>query len=204
MKIIVLIVATLLAGCAGFSRNSSTIVAVYDFGQPAPYLGDSALKVRGPMALEVRAAQWLDAPRMEYRLAYDNPLKRLHYVESRWASAPAGLLAQQLRQQLGLVGTSGGIAADCVLRLELHEFSQVFDSPQESRAVLQAQASVIDGKRRLLASRAVHIEKAAETPDAPGGVRALVNASEEQARQLAHWLGQLEQERVLNVCGSGR
>ena len=79
MKTMSLIAAVLLAGCAGVSRTN-TGGAVYDFGQPARSISDVALKERGQMALEVRAAPWLDAPHIDYRLAYEDPLKRRQYA----------------------------------------------------------------------------------------------------------------------------
>ncbi|MDR1889673.1 MAG: hypothetical protein LBQ81_09900, partial [Zoogloeaceae bacterium] len=76
-------------------------------------------------------------------------------------------------------------------------------APRISQGVLQGQASLIDGKRRLIASHAIGIERPAPAPDAAGGVQALVEASEELGRQLAGWLsedrGQMTEDS--NICG---
>jgi len=129
MKPLLLIVLATLAGCAGTPR-SGAIVSVYDFGPPAATPSNASSNSGRQMALEVRAAPWLDAPSITYRLAYDEPLKRRQYAESRWASQPASLLAQYLLQKTGLVAANGGAVTSCVTRLSLQEFSQLFETDE--------------------------------------------------------------------------
>lgn len=196
MKTSFLLLVLMLGACAGSARND--VAAVYDFGLPSPVVAPDGGWPK--LALEVRSPPWLDASAIDYRLAYDDPLKRRHYVDSRWAGAPAGLIANRLRQQLGAADGNGNVAADCLLRVELQEFSQVFDSPQASRALLQGRASLIDGKRRPVAEREVSIEMTAATPDAPGGVKALVLAGNELGLQLAGWMDGLKKSKGLPAC----
>ena len=201
-KALLLVLA--LGGCAGIARDE-TPAAVYDFGQ-TPEAESAALRadaLAGHLALEVAAAPWLDGQGIDYRLAYGDPLQRGQYVDSRWAAPPALLLAQQLRRQIGFAAADR-VATACVLRVELQEFSQVFTLPSTSQGVLQGQISLIDGKRRLLAGRAVGIERPAHEPDAAGGVQALVEASGELGRQIAGWLDQLEREGRLKGCAPER
>jgi cholesterol transport system auxiliary component len=191
----------LLGGCAGIVRNKIP-ATIYDFGQPVP-VGIKNIesdKLAGRLTLDVRAAPWLDGPGIDYRLAYGDPLERSQYADSRWAAPPALLLAARLRRQTGLAAVDS-IASDCVLRVELQEFSQVFTAPLISRGVLQGQVSLIDGKRRLIAGRAIGVERPAREPNAASGVQALVEASDELGRQLANWLNQLGQEGRLKACG---
>ncbi|MDR0439837.1 MAG: PqiC family protein [Candidatus Accumulibacter sp.] len=192
--------ALALAGCAGVARDE-TPAAVYDFGQTA---GAESAEFRadalaGRLALEVGAAPWLDGRGIDYRLAYGDPLRRGQYADSRWAAPPAQLLAQQLRRQIGFAAADS-VAAACVLRVELQEFSHVFTLPSTSQGVLQGQISLIDAKRRLIAGRAVGIERPARESDAAGGVQALVETSAELGRQIAGWLDRLEQEGRLKGC----
>jgi cholesterol transport system auxiliary component len=185
----------LLDGCAGVGRNE-TAATVYDFGPPAVFgedAGIDASRQTERLALEVRAAPWLDGTGIDYRLTYDDPLRRNQYVDSRWAASPVQLLAQQLQRRLGFA-TADGLATDCVLRVELQEFSHVFTAPQVSHGALQGQIGLIDGKRRLIAYRAIDIERPARTADAAGGAQALAEAGEELGRQLAGWLAQRERE----------
>lgn len=191
-----------LGGCAGTVRGKAP-VAVYDFGQPVRVGAGNAEAEKGGLAgrlaLDVRAAPWLDGTGIDYRLAYGDPLRRSQYADSRWAAQPALLLAQQLRRQIGFAAVDS-VAADCVLRVELQEFSQVFATPLASQGVLQGQVSLIDGKRRLIAGQALNIERPAPTPDAGGGVQALVQTGQELGRQLVAWLDRLEREGGLKTC----
>lgn len=193
------VVACLLAGCVGGTRNTSP-AEVYDFGPPVEQLAEAG-RWSGVL-LDIRAPHWFDARDIEYRLLYENPLKLRNYARSHWAAAPALLLSQRLRQQLGLPGMGGALATGCLLRFELQEFSQVFDTPQRSRGILQGQASLLDGRRQLVAERRLRIEQPAPTADAQGGVIALVVASGELGREFAAWLNDLEKRGRLKHCRS--
>ena len=187
----------LLAGCA--ASPSAVQPTVYDFGLPVSALagqGGAGAEAMS-LAVDVHTPPWFDSPGIDYRLAYDDPLKRREYADSRWAANPGQLLTQRLRQQLGAPDAAGAAEA-CALRIELQEFSQVFDSPQHSRALLQATAILTDATRRVIAERQFVAEKNAATPDARGGVGALVEAGNELGQQLAHWLG------ALNAQSAGR
>ncbi len=193
----VLLAALLLSACVGGAGNSVPSVT-YDFGLPV-----ARLAVGGTwpgLSLEVRSQSWFDSTNVDYRLAYADPLTRRQYVGSRWAGAPAQLIAQRLRQQLGVVSATANSATDCLIRVELQEFSQVFDSPQSSRGVLTASVSLIDGKRRVVAERLAVIDKPALGADASGGVQALVAASTEFGRLLSDWLLELEKNGGLKSC----
>jgi uncharacterized lipoprotein YmbA len=196
-NVFVLMSALLLSACVGVPRNS-TPVAIYDFGLPAARLVADGAWSR--LALEVRSPPWYDSLNVDYRLAYDDPLKHREYAGSRWAGAPGILLAQRLRQQLGTVSVSGNTQSVCLLRVELQEFSQVFDSPQRSRGVLQGSVSLSDVKRQLVAEQQMAIEKPAATADAQGGIDALVAASTELGQMMADWLAGLEKAGTLKSC----
>ena len=196
-RCLVLFAALLLSACVGGAGNSVPSVT-YDFGLPV-----ARLAVGGAwpgLSLEVRSPPWFDSTNVDYRLAYADPLTRRQYVGSRWAGAPAQLIAQRLRQQLGVVSATANSATDCLIRVELQEFSQVFDSPQSSRGVLTASVSLIDGKRRVVAERLAVIDKPALGADASGGVQALVAASTEFGRLLSDWLLELEKNGGLKSC----
>ena len=186
----ILIVLLLLGGCAVGARNSPPL-AVYDFGLPAARLPAAENWPR--VALEVRSPAWFDSLNIDYRLAYDNPLKQREYADSRWAGAPGVLLAQRLRQQLGTVNDNGSSA--CLLRVELQEFSQVFASPQQSQALIQANVQLFDARRQLLVVRQLTVERPASSGDAAGGVAALVDASNDFGVQLARWLASVDAAR---------
>ena len=199
-NVLTLLLALLVSACVGGgSRNASPSV-VYDFGLPAMRLvGEDNWS---GLALEVRSPVWFESLNVDYRLAYDDPLRHREYALSRWAGPPRALLTQGLKQQLGTVNAGGSPAANCLLRVELQEFSQVLDSPQSSRGVLQASVSLIDAQGQVIQELQVAIERPAPTADAQGGVNALVAAGTELGQQLVDWLASLGNDNVIAGCRS--
>ena len=196
-KLFIMFGAFLLSACVGSPTKNASPATIYDFGLPA-----TRLVVDNPLsgfALEVRSPSWLDSTGMGYRLLYEDPLKRHEYANSRWAANPGQLLAQHLRQQLGVVAASGNVAAACMIRVELQEFSQVFDSSRNSRAVLLAELGLVGAKRQLIAAQQLMIEKPAMTGDASGGVKALMAASSELAGKISDWIAK-EKSGTLQAC----
>jgi cholesterol transport system auxiliary component len=175
-----LLAASLLVACSGGLRSPQPTDS-YDFGPPPTRLTDGS-RWSG-VALEIRMP--FDALTIEYRLLYDNPLMLRSYAASRWAAAPGQLLAQRLRQQLGLSGARGRNVEACLLRIELQELSQA--TPQQSSALLQGQATLLD-TRQIIAEQVLQVERPAATADARGGVTAMAAASVELGRELLAWL----------------
>ena len=108
--------------------------------------------------------------------------------------APAALLTQRLRGRLaaasdgGVIGIADGARADYTLRVELDDFSQVFDAVDASRAVVIARASIVNVARRTLqAQKSFTIERAAASANAEGGVRALAAAGDDLIEAIVTW-----------------
>ena len=179
------------AGCSISPISSSPELTQYDFG-PDPAKG-AAPQLRQPLLVyDVNAPAWLDSPLIYYRLAYQDAARPQAYADSRWVSSPAELFGGRVRGRLAASGKGGvihpadGTRASYALRVELDEFNQVFDAPGKSRAVVRLRASVL-GKNSLVAQRSFSAERPAATPDAEGGVRALIAASDEVLAQLVAW-----------------
>jgi cholesterol transport system auxiliary component len=178
-------------GCSLSPVSSSPDFTQYDFGpMPASKTGQG---LRYPLLVyDVNAPAWLDSPYIYYRLAYQDAARPQAYADSRWVTSPAELIAGRVRGRLAASGKGGvihpadGTRASYALRLELDEFTQVFDAPGQSRGVVRLRATVL-GKNALLAQKSFDVERAASTPDAEGGVRALIAASEEALDQLVTW-----------------
>jgi cholesterol transport system auxiliary component len=168
-----------LEGCAGTQKSS---LRVFDFGLAGATAATAAHSVVVP---EMRAPEWLDSTDMLYRLAYQDRYALARYGQSRWAGAPGAMLTLRLRQEIG--HTPGG---KCTLGLELAEFSQVFDAPAASRAVLKVQAAlnVSGGSRSALTQREFRLEKATPTADAPGSAAAFSELAGELAVALNAWI----------------
>lgn len=182
----------LLSACAVGPRTQEGMVK-YDFGLPRMDK-DAAPRLQQDLVVaEVAAPAWMDNGGIYYRLAYRDAAQPRAYALSHWVMPPAALLGQRLRARIARAGTAGvftpadGVRAGYTLRLELEEFSQVFDAPQSSRAVLRLRASLFH-QRKVVAQQAFEIEQAAATPNAEGGVRALIAASDAAGEKLVDWL----------------
>lgn len=197
MKHVCTVLAVALLGGCAVGAGSVPPAVVYDFGLPAARLSAGGWSA---LTLNVRSPAWFDSLNVDYRLAYEDPLKLREYVGSRWAGPPAVLLEQSLAQQLGTV--NGGAGATCLLRVDVQEFSQVFAAPQQSRALLQASVRLFDARRQLLGERELRIETPAASADAAGGVSALAAASGEFGRQVADWLDGLAKDKAVKRCRS--
>ena len=178
-----------VAGCS-IVPPPAPAPANYDFG-PAPANRPNGTR-QALLVHDVSAPAWLDSPLIHYRLAYQDSARPQSYADSRWVMSPAALLTQRLRGQLAGPGRGGVVLpgdaarANHALRVELDEFAQVFDAPGKSRAVVRLRVSVT-GNRSLLAQRDFNVERPASTPDAQGGVRALIEASDQAIDQLIGW-----------------
>ena len=117
---------------------------------------------------------------------------------------PAQLIRQRLRDHLGRdrpvldsaaaasLARRGG-ATPPVLRVELEEFSQVFESQASSQGVLRVRCTLLENSaagERLVAQRTFNVQRPTPTADAPGGVRALSAATDAAAGEIAAWLRQ--------------
>ena len=181
--LIKLLVALLLAGCASGSRQP---VEIYDFGIAGPAAPPPGLDV---FLAEVRAAEWLSSTDMLYRLAYRNPRILTPYSSSRWAGTPAAMMTIRLRQAVGNATSARGRQAKCSLTLFVSEFSQVFTSEQDSRAVMHLRATLTDtaaAERALV--REFRIERPAPTPNAAGEAVAFSDIATSVADELNSWI----------------
>jgi cholesterol transport system auxiliary component len=186
--------ALLLAACSLGPAQKDT-PATYDLGAPSS-VPAGAPRIRASLLVQgVTAPGWLESQAIVYRLNYQDAARQQVYAHSRWAAPPAALLAQRLRGRLaaasdgGILGIADSARADYALRVELEEFSQVFDTVDASRAVIVARASIVNVARRVLrAQKTFAIEKSAASPNAEGGVRALTAGSAELVDAVVAWV----------------
>ncbi|WP_213297841.1 ABC-type transport auxiliary lipoprotein family protein [Paraburkholderia sacchari] len=182
----------MLAACAGRSVTLSEVR--YDLGPQQEAASPSAASPSSaslpPLkVLEVNAPPTLDHDGILYRLNGDSQ-RTGRYADSRWTMSPARLLTLRLRSALGSRATvlSGADAVPApILKIELTEFEQVFDSSTQSAGVLAARATLMRGGK-VIAQRSFVARAAASTPDAAGGVAALRAASDDFAGQVGAWV----------------
>lgn len=192
LRTALLLSLVLLTGCAIAPQTREGMVN-YDFGLAR---ADKEAKPRLRQDLvvaEVSAPAWMDNSGIYYRLAYRDAAQPRAYALSHWVMPPAALLGQRLRANIARANTAGvftsadGVHTGYTLRLELEEFSQVFDNANSSHALLRLRASLIN-LRSVVAQQEFELEQAAATPNAEGGVRALIAASDAAGEKLVDWL----------------
>ncbi|MDT0139899.1 ABC-type transport auxiliary lipoprotein family protein [Acidovorax sp. PRC11] len=200
--------AALMAGCSALPAPPVR-ADVYDFGpgllaqSPSPSSAERGAPLP-PIALpEVAVAGPVEgSTAVLYRLAYDDPRHLRPYGQARWSQPPAQLVQQALRDQLGLrravlMGDEGASQLvdtgkpPVVLRVEIEEFSQVFQSPKASTGVLRLRASLADSTQageKLMAQRVFVVQRPAPTADARGGTLAMAEAAAQAAQDVAQWV----------------
>jgi cholesterol transport system auxiliary component len=183
--------ALALSACAVSQTPANK--AVYDFGPAATHSAASAPAFPGSLALaDVSASLALDTTAVHYRLVYANPQELRPYALARWTMPPAQLIQQRVRNVMAARTTvlaPGLGSAAYTLKLELEEFSQVFNAPGASQGVMQLRATLFKGTT-LAAQRNFSALVPAPTADASGGVKALSEAADGVAKQLADWVGE--------------
>ena len=195
--------ALALAGCSALP-SKPTRPTMYDFG-PEPVQAAATAPNRPALVLpDVEVNGSLESTALLYRLGYEDPNQLRPYAFARWSAPPGELLRQRLRDVLGrdrpVLDSAAGAALSRrggtpppVLRVELEEFSQLFDSPTASHGVLRLRCTLLEntgGGERLVAQRSFAVQRPAPSADAPGGVRALAAATDAAAQDIAAWLQQ--------------
>jgi cholesterol transport system auxiliary component len=183
--------ALALAGCA--TPQSPVAKAVYDFGPTQA--SNTAVNTTPSVAIalaDVEAHASLEGAAVVYRLGYADVQQLRPYTLARWSAPPAQLVRQRLRDALSARGAvlapvDGG--ATWLLKVELEEFSQLFDTPSSSQGVVRLRATLMNANK-LVAQRNVSASAAAPSADAAGGVRGLTLATDDAVRQINAWVQQ--------------
>jgi cholesterol transport system auxiliary component len=194
-----------LAGCSSFV-DKPVRATLYDFGPGQVTTSAPQLPTKPPLVLaDVEGAGALEGSSVLYRLGYADDRQLRPYGQARWSAPPPQLVRQRLRELIGrdrvvlnpgegaaLARTGGQLPR--LLRMELEEFSQLFDSPAESVGLLRMRVTLLEstaGGEKVLAQRNVVVRRPAATADAPGGVRALAQAVDAAAEEISQWLAQV-------------
>ena len=200
--------ALVLAACSALPTAPTQPVR-YDLGltdTAVPQANAAAPSVAPPplVLAEVQTPAGADnSTAMLYRLANADQQEQRAYQGARWSLPPAQMLEQRLRTRLALerpvLTEKDNLSANPndprplgLLRLEVVEFSQVFDSAQSSQAVVRIRASLIAQDRRggnvLLGQQLFSAQTPAVTGDAAGGAQAMAASVNNLANQLSSWL----------------
>ncbi|WPB56804.1 ABC-type transport auxiliary lipoprotein family protein [Xylophilus sp. GOD-11R] len=201
------VIATLALGACSVLPDKPARPVSYDFGTgiAPPSVTEVAISLP-PIALaDVDAAALADTAAITYRLQYTDAQQLRPYAQARWALPPAQLVRLRVREALGQRRpildaddvlaqrrVEGGLPR--ILRLQLEEFSQVFESPSRSEGVLRLRATLVDNTvqgENFVGQRVFVVRRPATTPDAPGGVQALAAATDAAAAEIEAWLARL-------------
>jgi cholesterol transport system auxiliary component len=187
-----------MAGCARLSSRQSfpehyTLTSPPAPAQRAP---DTASRTATLQVARISVAPWLQGTGLYYRLDYRHDDRIAVYARSDWVSPPARLLEQIIRNASAregawraVTGPAGPAHAEFSLHVRLDDFSQAFASPGESRGVLDATATLVDNRNgNAIAQSLFHVEAAAPSADAQGGVKALNEAALQFTAELERWL----------------
>ena len=182
-----------LSGCA----SQAPVATLYDFGPlpGAPAAAAAAPVLPALVVADVTGPAWLDTQRMHYRLLYSDAQQSRPYANNRWNSTPLQLLSQRLKSRIAQSGIkvlsgSDAAAGTTLLRVEVDDFSQNFDSQTRSSGQLTLRASLLRG-HRLLDQRTFSRNTPAASADALGGAKALAASSDAVAADIIAWLGTL-------------
>jgi cholesterol transport system auxiliary component len=175
---LLLSVLLLLFGCGGNVRQAPP--ATYDLGLATVVWKPAEIAIAD---VSVRTPAWLAGTAISYRLLYAGDMERNSYADSRWVAPPAELIERALNRQPS--ASAGG----CLLRVDVDELVQVFDTPQASRILLDARATLTAAKgETALSHRAFSVVRTAPTADARGGVAAAAEAVQALGGELGTWL----------------
>jgi cholesterol transport system auxiliary component len=198
-----LLMVVVLAGCKALPDKPMR-QTMYDFGPAVPVVASTAPARSALLLPEVEASGILETPALLYRLGYEDPHQVRSYAYARWSAPPGQLVRQRLRDVLSAeravldaaaassLARRGGTPPP-VLRVELEEFSQLFESSTASKGVLRLRCTLLEntaGGERLVAQRSFDVQRPAPSADAAGGVRALAAATDAAAQDIARWLQQ--------------
>lgn len=202
--------ALLVAGC-GALPDKPARTTLYDFGPglTAPAAAAPAAATLPTLALaEFDSNSRLDGTQILYRLGYADANELRPYGQSRWSLPPAQLLRQRLRDTLSerrtvlgpeesaTISRSRGEVPD-TLRVSLDEFSHYFDSASASVGLVRLRATLVRSAPagdRVLGQRTFTVRRPASSADAPGGVKALISASDAAMAEVVQWVDQLQQQ----------
>jgi cholesterol transport system auxiliary component len=200
-------VLTLLAGCSALPDKPQR-AAMYDFGPGlAPAAQGARLAPLPPLAIgDVSTSGGaLDNTAVLYRLAYADAQQLRPYSQARWVMPPSQLVRQRLRDRLSERRTIFGAGESAslnrsqnavlprLLRLDLEEFSHLFTAPDASVGLVRLRATLLEitpAGEKLVGQRSIVVQQPATSPDAPGGVRALTQATDAAIETLDQWLQQ--------------
>lgn len=199
------VAAVLLSACSVLPKPPAT-ATLYDLGPAISKPVDLPVGKRPVMVAAITGQGLMPgSTAMLYRFVdVDQQLRA--YQEARWSRPIEQLFGLQLRQKLeqgrpildtefSLSRMRAGDQYPLVLRVDIENFEQIFQNPQDSKGVVQLRATLIEpgvGGDKLLAQRTFVSAIDASEANAAGGAKALAEASRTLAVEIDSWLRHYE------------
>ena len=195
--------AVLLGACASKGPTNAN----YDFGPlpaaPAPASRQAALAggIDAIIVADATGPASLDSERMQYRLLYADARQSRPYAYNQWTGTPLQLLTQRMKSRIAQAGvkvlsTTDAATSVNLLRMEVDDFAQNFETATQSSGNISLRASVFRD-HRLLDQKTFTRSAPAPSADAAGGARALADATDALADDVLAWLAGLPASPVV-------
>ncbi|MCU6502043.1 PqiC family protein [Rugamonas sp. A1-17] len=189
--------AALLGACA--SKGQPT--AQYDFGplQQTPASAQVPSAIGALIVADIAGPNALDTERMQYRLLYADARQSRPYAYNQWTATPFQLMTQRMKARIAQAGvkvlsTTDAAASPTVLRMEVNDFAQNFDSATSSTGVVDLRASLFRN-HKLVDQKTFTRSSPAPSPDAAGGAQALAAATDAVTADVLAWLATLPPQK---------
>ena len=181
------------APASALSSSAAASSAAASSASMAPATAPAA--ITAVVIADVSGPATLDTQRMYYRLLYADAQQSHPYAYNNWNSTPLQLLTLRLKARVAQAGVkvlspTDASAGMALLRVEVDDFGQNFDSASHSSGQISLRASVFRG-HRLLDQRGFRHSSPAASADAAGGARALADATDALADDILAWMATL-------------
>ncbi|HWW71004.1 MAG TPA: ABC-type transport auxiliary lipoprotein family protein, partial [Duganella sp.] len=143
----------LLGACASKGPTNAN----YDFGPlsaPEPKGRNVCNSIDAIIVADATGPASLDSERMQYRLLYTDARQSRPYAYNQWTGTPLQLLTQRMKARIAQAGvkvlsTSDAAASVNLLRMEVDDFTQNFETATQSSGNISLRASVFRDHRLL-------------------------------------------------------
>lgn len=201
----VALVTLLAAACA----THRALPIRYDLDALPPH-PDPDARLNATIAVPpIQAPSWLATTALLYRLDYETPAHPSAYTRSEWIAPPSELLTLRLRERIS--AANDGFTLDHLpnetdgyqLHVTLEDFTQLFQSPHQSRSLVTLNATLIHRGEQVVGQRTFRASAVAPTADAAGAVEGLANATDSDLEQIVRWLGTALAAKPASRAGDG-
>lgn len=183
--LIIALSSILLCACMG--SPSLLNRSFYDLGAAMPF--QPLTLNNGIVSVQISAPDWLDQNYLYYRFTHAEPNRLYRYRESRWIDRPSVLLQSKINARWSNIDTKQ--KSTYLLKLDLLDFSQIFESQSYSQGRVIARATLIDRvSQNRVAQHVFRVEHIAPSPNAQGGVQAINLACDQLLEFLTKWVNE--------------